>query len=446
MVDAADPRSSPGAPAAGGADLEELRAAWRELDEVVDEIRRVPGYADFMAAPTFDDVAAAAERPLCYIAAAGTEGLALVVRTVDGEARIEHVPLPGLTAGAVRKEAGALLTSYEGFRADHLAGQAAWAVDLDAVTAWAWENVMKDVLPSLDGEDGVTLVPGGLLGLLPLHAAWTEDPDARTGRRYALDGITVGYAPNARSLTAARRIARDRPGRALLAVSDPRPLPANYRPLDFAALETSVAEAAFQDAPRTLPAEAATARAVRRELVASDVLHFAGHGFADLDRPLESGLVLADGETLRVRDLMSMNLRIRLAFLSSCETLLPGTELPDEVVSLPTGLLQAGAAGVVASLWAIPDMVTLMVTAEFYRRWRRDGVAPAEALRHSQIWVRDSTNAEKVAAWEESLEDGSGWLPPEVADALFDHVMEREPDDRDEAPIAAWAGFGYVGA
>jgi CHAT domain-containing protein len=60
---------------------------------------------------------------------------------------------------------------------------------------------------------------------------------------------------------------------------------------------------------------------------------------------------MANDEILTLRDLFDLKLPgIRLAILSVCETGLPGTQLPDEVVSLPTGLLQAGVAGVVASL------------------------------------------------------------------------------------------------
>jgi CHAT domain-containing protein len=62
----------------------------------------------------------------------------------------------------------------------------------------------------------------------------------------------------------------------------------------------------------------------------------------------------------------------------------PGTDLPDEVVALPTGLLQAGVAGIVASQWSVPDRATAMLMAEFYRCWRRDRLAPAAALRAAQ--------------------------------------------------------------
>ena len=52
------------------------------------------------------------------------------------------------------------------------------------------------------GVKGVTLIPGGLLGLLPLHAARYY----RDGQELCLlDEFDVTYAPSARALGAARR-------------------------------------------------------------------------------------------------------------------------------------------------------------------------------------------------------------------------------------------------
>lgn len=424
--------------------MEELRDAWRELNEVIEEIRQVEGYEAFMAAPTFDDVAAAAVdgQPLCYVAAAESEGFALLVRE-GGE--LEHVPLPELTGEAVRSAVSSLYTSYDEFSLDRTTGYAPWAADLEAVTRWLWDAAMRDILARADASPAVTLVPGGVLGMLPLHAAWTEDPGAPTGRQYAVDLAAISYAPNARALTEARRIAEELPGQGLLVLADPAPAP-NYDPMPFTVLEKDAAVAALPHAPRALVGSEAVLSAVLRELPRADVVHFACHGYAVLDDPLESALILAEGERLRLRDLLRVDLRVRLAILSSCETSLPGRQLPDEVVSLPTGVLQAGAAGIVATQWAVDDMAACMVVTEFYRRWRHEGETPAEALRQAQRWVRDSTNAEKSALFTQAMEGGSAWPPSEVADVLLDHISLRAPEKRDEADLPAWAGFSYVGA
>jgi CHAT domain-containing protein len=173
------------------------------------------------------------------------------------------------------------------------------------------------------------------------------------------------------------------------------------------------------------------------------VLHLACHGIADLDAPLDSGLLLAGNRWITLRDLFAMTLHVRLAVLSACETSLPGTELPDEVVALPTGLLQAGVAGVIASQWAVPDFGTAVLMTEFYRR--HADATPAAALRDAQQWVRDKTNGEKVEEWQQALADGAAWLPPEVGEALIDRLAFRDPDARDHAGLPAWAGFAHVG-
>jgi CHAT domain-containing protein len=195
-----------------------------------------------------------------------------------------------------------------------------------------------------------------------------------------------------------------------------------------------------------LSGPAASLGDVEQALQRADVAHLACHGFADLDTPLDSGLLLAGQGVLRLRELLGLRLRIRLAVLSACETSMPGTELPDEVVALPTGLLQAGVAGIVASMWAVPDTATAMLMTEFYRRWRWEGLAPATALQQSQQWLRDATNADKARVYEEALGAAAGWLPFEAADAFLDQVMlGREPDDRDQAGLEAWAAFAHIG-
>jgi CHAT domain-containing protein len=60
--------------------------------------------------------------------------------------------------------------------------------------------------------------------------------------------------------------------------------------------------------------------------------------------------------------------------------------LPDEVTSLAGGLLFAGSAGVIGSLWPVSDEETGSLFERFYRHWTLDGDAdPAQALRTAQI-------------------------------------------------------------
>ncbi|QKV74886.1 CHAT domain-containing protein [Amycolatopsis sp. Hca4] len=420
--------------------FDEIRAARREFDGVVEEIRALPGYRGFQAEPTFDDVkAAAADRPLCYLTAADADGVALIV----AEGEVMPIVLPGLTVETVSE---VVFEHLEGARAFSRAARAAddeaaepWVSRLNEALRRLWDIAMAPVFDAVDVPDGITLVAGGLLGLLPLHAAWYADESAITGRRHAIDLAAISYVPNARSLTVARqralRIETDR----LLAVADPQPVPEGMSSLESAWPEALAVAALAPGEPVVLAAGEATAARVCDELPSATVLHFACHGVADLLSPADSHLVLAGGTRLSLRNLLNLKIDARLAVLSACETALPGTELPDEVLGLPTGLLQAGAAGVVASGWAAHDLTTAMTITDFTRRWRA-GATPAEALRQAQRWIRDSTNEEKSSA----LQSMAG-LPAGVLEHFEDELSLRGREDRDEAGIHRWAAFQHIG-
>jgi CHAT domain-containing protein len=182
----------------------------------------------------------------------------------------------------------------------------------------------------------------------------------------------------------------------------------------------------------------ATVGAVTAELDSHSVLYFACHGIAEPADPLESRLELADG-TLTLRDLLARRLpRTRLAVLSACDSSVAGRSLPDEVVSLPTGLAQAGAAGVVASLYRVPGPSARILMARFYRAWRDEGIEPPQALRAAQQWMRDTTNDEKQAMFP-SIRD----LRPRSG------MSERDRAEwgarRRHRPSVHWAAFTYVG-
>jgi CHAT domain-containing protein len=417
--------------------IEAIRAARRELDDVIEEIRAA-GHEDFLAAPTFDDIAAAAsaEHPLIYFTAADPGGLALVVRGSE----VQHVPLEGLSAGVLRKRVSHYLSTYKAYRRDPKVCLEKWRRELDQITRWLWPTVVGPVVDELGPITRAVFVPGGLLGLLPMHAAWTVDKGRPSGRRYALDSIAIAYTPNARALKAARVLAR-RPADRLLVVADPPHLPALV-PLPLTRVEAELAEHHFTHAVVLRPEESTKDR-VLAEVAAANVAHLACHGFAELQTPLESGLSLAGEDVLRLSDLLALKSELRLAVLSACETLLPGTELPDEVVSLPTGLLQAGVGGVVASQWAVPDPATALLMFAFYRKWRQEEMAPPDALRAAQLWLRDTSTSTKTELLVEAAAEG-GPLSAAAVDDVLSAMLQRGAED--DSHIEAWAGFAYVGA
>lgn len=184
---------------------------------------------------------------------------------------------------------------------------------------------------------------------------------------------------------------------------------------------------------------AATKTATLAALDGKAVVHFACHGHADVTEPLASALVMAGGERLTLREMLDHRLSsTRLAVLSACETAVPGSQLPDEVIGLPTGLLAAGAAGVLGSLWSVADVSTMLVMIRFYEALRGPDVAPAEALRQAQCWVRDKTNAEKLATFPNVLALTGVGVPTK-------HRAFWEDAQAHDHPYY-WAAFAFVGA
>lgn len=416
---------------------QELRATQRELDMIISAIRAIPGFERFLDQPSLDSIfTAAADAPIVYIAATDLGGLALIVR--GGDMRSVALRwLDQLTEATLAEQVERYLEAQATPNSPIV-----WSATLGRTTEWLWNTVMELVLDELAPDPRAVMVPVGLLGLLPLHAAWTVDPATPTERRYALDRCLLSYAPNARALAAAHVLASETPVSAALVVAEPRPVRAS--PLPNAHPEAEAASSLIPSTHR-LHHRRATRRAVCEALGSVSLVHFACHGYADLREPLEGGLVMANDEPLTLRDLLILKLRARLVVLSACETGLPGAELPDEVVALPTGLLQAGAAGVIASLWSVPDERTMLLMVRLYDCLHQ-GLPPAEALRQAQQWLRDTTSEEKRRMFDGWLNRGGGWLPRSVAQACWNAVALEEPDDRIHADPVGWAAFEYVGA
>ena len=138
------------------------------------------------------------------------------------------------------------------------------------------------------------------------------------------------------------------------------------------------------------------------------VYHFACHGAADSHDPLDSHLRLADG-LLTIRDLLGQRLQARLAVLAACETGVPYAQLPDEAVSLPAALLEAGVPGVVGTLWPVEELPTLLLTTRFYDLWLGHRLPPAEALHHAQQWLRTSTLEDLKAYLHDNVSTAVRW-------------------------------------
>jgi CHAT domain-containing protein/tetratricopeptide (TPR) repeat protein len=392
----------------------DLRA---QLITVIEQIRQQPGYEDFLLPPTLEDILAATQpkQPLIYLVSTPNGSLALIVMSEE----IVPVWVKDFTEDKLKTLAQSWFDVY----ASSNTSQSTWLEEIDRGTRELWQ-VMEPIIDQLQSHNiqQAILIPTGIFSLLPLHAAWKEEPTTVTKRHYALDSICFSYAPNARSLNECAVIANRLIPDQLLAIENPTQDLANSE------REVQAVTNCFSQHQVLRKADASIS-SFRDALKQCNILHLACHGKTDLSTPLTSGLFMSDGR-FTLKDLLELKLStaktggIRLAVLSACETGLIGIENLDEVTSLPTGLLQAGVAGVIASLWSVSDHSTMALLVKFYELWHEQKLTFNEALRQSQIWLRDSTEGEI---------------------ARLVGFRTRTPQDRPFIHPYHWSAFTYTG-
>lgn len=422
-----------------------LRTARTELASAAAEIRALSGFEGFLATPTLAGVRQALEpgteeapEALVYLATTPTGSLALVVTRED---------LDGLEIGLTGEELTRLLGEQE--HGGYLRG----LLSLDPEERRRWlEEALAQILPVLGervtgpvgerlrklGIRRVALVPNGPLALLPLHAA---------GEPPFLDGFTVSYAPNAASLAAARheRQGRHRGVPRLVGVGNPLPHP---QPLEGARTELEAVASLFDEDERwPLYEEAATRATVLEHLPRGTHLHFACHGRFDVNTPLASCFELAGGEALTLEDLLAGAARLdraRLAVLSACQTAVRDVRsLPDELIGLPAGFLEAGVPGVVGTLWPVDDIAATLLMVRFYHLLLQGPLEPAEALRKAQLWLRELTALELEMQLQHTPDLSR--LPATAAAAVRSVCSLQDERGKRLFGAREWAAFVFLG-
>jgi hypothetical protein len=387
--------------------------------------------------------AAARDGPIVYLLASTRGGLALIVNA-QGDLQVQ--PLDELNEDRVRPLVEQFYLTYdlrdEGFKGFRRA--------IRTVSEWLGTAIFGELKGVCRPGGRLVLVPTGQMGLLPLAIAALSGPEQESETEaddsggYALDAWELTTAPTAAAYCDALEATSRRSAEEVLVVDDPQPLPDGFQSLLASHAECEVVRQAFT---RTtdLVGTAATKDRVMGALRGHGVVHFSCHGLADPADPWATGLVLSGDMRLQARDLGEQELgETRLIVLSACESAVVGQHLPDEAIGLPVMFLAAGAPGVIGTLWTVSGPATLMVMLWFYRLWRKEHRHPAAALRAAQVWVRDSTNGEKLGAISQSLP--AAFLASDPYSAELIAYLAKEPQKRAFTDPYFWGGFVYVGA
>ena len=422
-----------------------LRQAWETLRHVAREVGAATGADPLALDVRYEDITAeTGEGALVYIAAAKAGGYALVVAAGHDP---QFLDLPKLDRATVAALAGSMLPGVTAWSRSTDRNSIAGGSEPATRDAWPgrragdpvqegleelWRGGFRDLLLNSARGQIVTLVPVGLLSLLPLHAAGEPGTpgDRYTEWRHAGHFSAIRYAPNARGLRRCRETANalTPSEHSLVAVDVPNGfgLAAAAR-LRFVARETEEVARRWTGLPTRLM-HGCTWEQFRATADECSVWHLACHGRADPGSILDSRLFFADRQvSLRELRRELRPDRRRLAILSACETNLTDATVPNEVVGIPSALIQVGFAGVVAAAWSVDDLATTYLMTAFYQLWRGQDRQPAVALNAAQRWLRSATRSDLAA------------LIPDVE-------PRGDPGEYPYLNPRYWAAFAYTGA
>jgi CHAT domain-containing protein/tetratricopeptide (TPR) repeat protein len=382
-------------------------AAAATLHSVIDEIRAIPGLERFLMTPTAaESLVAAGVSQALYIASApaGTFVLRVAAERPDAAPRYDAVHVDVTS----RDVAHMLLFDEDNGEPGLLLAQM-----LDAIPE-AVERALTQIqrrfapvvaavaeLAAEAAPNPLVLVPTGLVGLVPLHSL----PITADGT--TLDDVAeIHLAPSLAVYAASRRRAARPIPRVLVGIADTDP----DQPLPGSRGELAVIAAQPGWASVTVAVGAeATLDWLASYAPNASHLHLACHGSNDFADPDGSHLILGRGTRLTVPALIhGIPLRARVAVASACQSAHFDTAVvPDEQIGLATGLLQAGAACAVVSLWPVSDEAAALLMTRFYELLSASGErqpheqAPQTALRQARLWLRALTEASRAGYLDE---------------------------------------------
>ncbi|KAJ6553714.1 hypothetical protein DFH09DRAFT_1366096 [Mycena vulgaris] len=384
-----------------------LNKDWNDTLEVV---RKLKNFDDFLLPKSISNLRKASSNgPVVFLNAAESGCDALVVTQKE----VKHIPLPDLSIKTTQS-LGYILRialSSNGVRSDTLqallqpirTNPRLKAVRMPtaghtpndlfgAILEMLWFTVARPVIDALDlkvtpDDKGILpriwWCPTGPFAFLPIHAAGVYEGD---NPESLSDYAISSYTPTLDTLLASPPPKVHEPK--MLAIIQPempgdRRLDLRYTLEELATIERYVpwlTKLGTKEEPTSV-------ERVLSLLSGTSFVHFACHGSQDLVNPLESALLLGDGD-LKVSKIMQTPIQdASLAFLSACETAMGDKNVPDEAMHLAATMLFAGFRGVVGTMWAMHDEDGPEVVDVFYnhifgtsRESHPDSTKAAEAL------------------------------------------------------------------
>lgn len=212
-----------------------------------------------------------------------------------------------------------------------------WNLDFPSIT-------VSPIADAVAAYDVVCLAPHDVLHNLPLHAL-----PAGQSSTPMIQGSTVTFTPSASLLRFCLRRRKPNTGNSLIVGNPDR----SDQPSILRSETEALAVATLLNCQPVI-GPAATRSTVVESVGQADYLHLACHCKFSHEDPLNSALMLSDGD-VTARDIFSWRLNPELVVLSACESGISKVHAGDELIGLVRALLFAGAPAVIVSLWNAYD-------------------------------------------------------------------------------------------
>ncbi|EWZ97349.1 hypothetical protein NW765_004281 [Fusarium oxysporum] len=396
-----------------------------ELEELIVEIRKLPGFEDLWTAPTEAETLEAAERgPIVVINVSRARCDALLIE----KHQMRSLALPNITNDL-----------YQFARTGDFGSS--------KVLEWMWDNITQPVLDALgysqapeeDAWPHVWWIPTALLTLFPLHAAGYHRNESY---ETALDRVVSSYASSIRAIIRGRQkdlsssFSTTAVPRALLVGMQQTP---ESGTLPFANKEIDIVQKLCQSAGLETVRSRPRKEEVSEHLLDCKIFHFAGHGHTDANDPSNSHLRLEDwkDDPFRVADLQRMNLREHapfLAYLSACGTgQMKRYNLVDESIHLISAYQLAGFRHVIGTLWKVSDQCCVDVAKTTYESMRGSGLSDegvSWGLHRASRELRDNWVKEQKQG-RSSLTRGGTFMRNRNGNVVTEEKYFKDEDGRD---------------
>ncbi|MBV8211774.1 MAG: CHAT domain-containing protein [Verrucomicrobia bacterium] len=266
-------------------------------------------------------------------------------------------------------------------------------------------SLIAPVIPDIENEDTVVIVPAGKLWELPFQALPAID---RQKHRYLIEDLAISYTPSLAVLDHLRSVPLQPLSQDwMLAIGDPSIKQRNEKnSTDISGTGEIIRETVNLFGSKVVSSytrDEATKARFLAEAPTKPVVFLATHAFLDGEDPLSSHFLLSPipsqpgSERLTVSELLSIRLANRMALLFACDTERGPIVQGEGEIGLAWAFLHGGCLATLVSQWPVELQATAKLSGFFMQDLKQEldrssetSFSTSELLRKAQLELLNS--------------------------------------------------------